>query len=219
MTTLTSLPPAPQRNDPANFATKADAWVSALEATFTPEMNLIIPEINALSSSAVSAASTASTAATNADISAANAATASGAPMWVSGSTYALGAATWSSVNRLVYRKITASSVSTIDPSSDPTNWALLGTVGLSVVVVTGTSVNAAANGHYVLTNVAATTVTLPASPLDGTTVAITPFNALLTNVAARNAGTIMSLSEDMTLDNQNATVTLRFLNNTWRLV
>jgi len=52
MTTLTALPPAPQRSDPANFATLADAWVSALEDTFTPEMNLIIPEINALAVSA-----------------------------------------------------------------------------------------------------------------------------------------------------------------------
>jgi len=65
MTTLTALPPAPQRSDPANFATLADAWVSALEDTFTPEMNLIIPEINAL---AVSAGTDATTATTQAGI-------------------------------------------------------------------------------------------------------------------------------------------------------
>jgi len=71
MTTLTALPPAPQRNDPANFATLADAWVSALEDTFTPEMNLIIPEINAL---IVAADTDATTATTQAGIAVANAA-------------------------------------------------------------------------------------------------------------------------------------------------
>lgn len=61
MTTLTALPPAPQRSDPANFATKADAWVGALETTFTPQMNLIIPEINALAAAADVDAATATT--------------------------------------------------------------------------------------------------------------------------------------------------------------
>jgi len=71
MTTLTALPPAPQRSNPSTFATLADAWVSALEDTFTPEMNLIIPEINAL---ATSADVDATTATTQAGIAVANAA-------------------------------------------------------------------------------------------------------------------------------------------------
>jgi len=71
MTTLTALPPAPQRSNPSTFATLADAWVSALEDTFTPEMNLIIPEINAL---ATSADTDATTATTQAGIAVANAA-------------------------------------------------------------------------------------------------------------------------------------------------
>ena len=76
MTTLTPLPSAPQRADPTTFATRADVWVNALETVFTPQMNLIIPEINALSSAATTGASTATTKASEASASASTASTA-----------------------------------------------------------------------------------------------------------------------------------------------
>lgn len=87
--------------------------------------------------------------------------------------------------------------------------------------IVTGTSQTAVSGGHYVLTNVAATTVTLPASPTAGDTVWVTPGNGLTTNVIAQGGSKIMSLAEDMTLDNFNVTVQLRYINSTlgWRLV
>jgi hypothetical protein len=216
---------APSTASPTNFDTRADALLGALP-TMVTELNALGTNVYANAGDAASSAVTsaaqaaaAATAATNASISAANAATSSGAAMWVTGTTYALGAATWSPANRVIYRKITASSVSNTDPSTDPTNWALLGTVGMSVVVVSTTTQVAAVNGHYVLTNVALTTVTLPATPASGATVAITPANGLLTNVIARNGSTIMGLSEDMTLDSASVTVTLRFLNNDWRMI
>jgi hypothetical protein len=87
------------------------------------------------------------------------------------------------------------------------------------IVLVSGTTQTAITDMHYVLTNVAATTLTLPASPVSGDTVAVTPANSLATNVIARNGNTIMGISEDMTLDSATATVTLRFLNNSWRLI
>jgi hypothetical protein len=90
---------------------------------------------------------------------------------------------------------------------------------GLAIVEVTGTSVTAVNNNLYVLQNVAATTVTLPATPINGETVGICTNNSLTTNVIARGGNTIMGLAEDMTLDNANATVTLRYLASTWRLV
>jgi hypothetical protein len=90
---------------------------------------------------------------------------------------------------------------------------------GLGVVTVTTTTQTAVVGSHYVLTNVAATTLTLPASPASGDTVAVTVANALTTNLIARNAQTIMGLAEDMTLDNPFETVTLRFLNSTWRKI
>ena len=88
------------------------------------------------------------------------------------------------------------------------------------VSVVAGTSQAAVAGAHYILTNVAATTVALPATPTSGDTVWVTWTNSLATNVIARNAQTIMGLAEDMTLDaSTNGTVQMRFVNSSWRLV
>jgi hypothetical protein len=88
------------------------------------------------------------------------------------------------------------------------------------VAVVSGTSQTAVAGSHYILTNVAATTVTLPASPSSGDTVWVTWTNSIATNVIARNGQTIMGLAEDMTLDAiTNGTVQLRFVNSSWRLL
>lgn len=88
------------------------------------------------------------------------------------------------------------------------------------VAVVSGTTQTAVAGSHYILTNVAATTVTLPASPTSGDTVWVTWTNSLATNVIARNAQTIMGLAEDMTLDaSTNGTVQLRFVNSSWRIL
>ncbi len=88
-----------------------------------------------------------------------------------------------------------------------------------TVAVVSGTSQTATAGSHYVLTNVAATTVTLPASPASADTVWITVANDLATNVIARNGNTIMGLSEDMTLNSAYASVQLRYINSSWRIV
>lgn len=88
-----------------------------------------------------------------------------------------------------------------------------------TVAVVSGTTQTAVAGSHYILTNVAATTVTLPASPSSADTVWITVANSLATNVIARNGNTIMGLSENMTIDAAYATVALRYVNSTWRLV
>ena len=92
--------------------------------------------------------------------------------------------------------------------------------LGGPVTVVSGTTQTAVAGNHYVLTNVAATTVTLPASPASGDTVWVTWTNTLITNVIARNGSTIMGDASDMTLDAAtNGTVQLRFVNGGWRLV
>lgn len=92
--------------------------------------------------------------------------------------------------------------------------------LGGPVTVVTGTSQTAAAGNHYILTNVAATTVTLPASPASGDTVWVTWTNTLATNVIARNSSTIMGSASDMTLDaSTNGTVQLRYINSSWRLM
>lgn len=88
-----------------------------------------------------------------------------------------------------------------------------------TVAVVSGTTQTAVAGSHYVLTNVAATTVTLPASPASADTVWVTVANSLATNVIARNGKTIMGLSEDLTLNSAYASVQLRYVNSSWRIV
>jgi hypothetical protein len=82
-------------------------------------------------------------------------------------------------------------------------------------------SITAVAGQHIVCTNVSAVTITLPASPAAGDTVWVTPGNALTTNVIARNSSNIMSLAENMTVNNASATVALRYINAGlgWRLV
>jgi hypothetical protein len=92
--------------------------------------------------------------------------------------------------------------------------------VGLNIVVVTGTTYTAVTRDHAILTNVAATTITLPAAPAAGAIVWITWTNSNANNVVARNGSTIMGFAEDMTLDSApNGTVQLRFVNSSWRIL
>lgn len=99
------------------------------------------------------------------------------------------------------------------------TSWAAAG--GLALNVVTGTTQTAVAGNHYVLTNVAATTVTLPATPSDGDIIWVTVGNGLTTNVLARNGNNIQSIAEDCTLNSNYAAVQLRYINSTigWTFV
>lgn len=88
------------------------------------------------------------------------------------------------------------------------------------LVIVTATTRTMSVNEHAVLTNVAASTVTLPASPAAGDICWITVANGLSTNIVARNSNKIMSLAEDMTLDVTAGTIQLRYINSTigWSL-
>lgn len=88
--------------------------------------------------------------------------------------------------------------------------------VGLpTIYVVTSTTQSARANFQYILINTAATTVTLPRNPASGDTVYVTVANNLVTNVVARNGSNIMSVAQDMTLDNPYAGVQLRYADST----
>lgn len=60
MTTITALPPAPDRGDPANFADEADAFVAALP-TFGTEANAVASEVNANAATATTQAGIATT--------------------------------------------------------------------------------------------------------------------------------------------------------------
>ena len=139
-----------------------------------------------------------------------------GATVWVSGTTYVIGDTRWSPLDSRVYRRKTAGA-GTTDPSADATNWAYVST-DRPMIVVSGTTVTCAAGFDYVLTNVAASTATLPASPTSGDTgIRLWMANGLTTNVIARNGQTIMGSATDMTYDIQYSNPTFRFVNGTWR--
>lgn len=217
-TPITALPAAPDRGDRATFSSRAVAMFAALKDVFVGQVNAIATVTNTNATEAATSATSAATSEYNAGVHAANAAAASGAPMWVSGTTYTLGAPAWSPANRLVYRRIVAGAGST-DPSTDPANWAVMGVIGLPIVAVSGTTATAAPNAHYEMQNASASTLTLPASPISGDTVAVTFTNSLLSNVIARNGNTVMDIAEDMTIDAAQKTIPLRYITNTWRLV
>lgn len=72
MTTITALPTAPSRADPANFRTRADAFMAALP-TFATETNTVAGEVNTNATNAATSASTATTQAGTATTQAGNA--------------------------------------------------------------------------------------------------------------------------------------------------
>ena len=86
-----------------------------------------------------------------------------------------------------------------------------------TLVLVSATTQTAVAGNHYVLTNVAATTITMPATVTAGDLIFITSGNGLATNVVAYS-GThkIMGLLENLTI-NTTAYITLqlRYINAT----
>lgn len=112
---ITPLPTPPSRDDPTNFATRADAFLGALP-DFATEANALAVSVNA---DAVSADADATAAAA----SAAAATAAANVTKWVSGTTYTEGAVVWSPTNYLTYRRKSTGG-GTTDPSSDSTNWA-----------------------------------------------------------------------------------------------
>lgn len=131
-TPISSLPTPPSRSDPANFATRGDAFMGALP-TFQSQANSLATNVynNAVEAEgdAVAAAVSEAAAASSASLAssmAAAAAAAAGAQAWVSGTTYQAGAVVYSPLNFQGYRRKTTGA-GTLDPSTDPTNWAALG--------------------------------------------------------------------------------------------
>lgn len=84
-----------------------------------------------------------------------------------------------------------------------------------ALVVVSGTSFSATAGNHYVLTNAAATTGTLPASPVAGDVIWVTVANGRTDNLLARNGRNIQSLAEDLTMNLSYLALQLRYINST----
>jgi hypothetical protein len=205
---LNPPPASPTRASPSTFATRADAWVSWME-TWAPDFETaaVASEVNASESYANAVAAQAS-------------ANSVGAALWVSGTTYAIGDVRRSPANQFPYRRLTAGA-GTTDPSADATNWTLAAMFYPSMLIVSATTQTASAWWHYILTNASATTLTLPANPSAGDVVWVTTANGRTDNVVERNAKNIMSLAENMTLNERNGTTQLRYADTTrgWIIV
>ena len=142
---ISNLPSPPSRQDPANFADEADAFLGALP-TFQSEVNGAGTYFDSQNTIATTQAGIATTQAGNAATSASSAAAsataaeaASGAELWVSGTTYAVGDNVYSPSTFFTYRSKSAFT-STTDPASDTTNWVLVGVGGTALLSVTNTT-------------------------------------------------------------------------------
>ena len=208
MTTITALPTPPSRSDPANFAARGDAFLTALP-TFVTETNLVASEVNANAIAADASADDANAsklAAQQSEIAAAAsvnaAAAAAGAVKWVSGTTYAEGVVVWSPLTFFNYRRKIAGA-GTTDPSADAVNWFLIGAPLAMPQVYISANTAAQAGIHYILT--APLTLTLPANPQERDVIMITD----VSNTAncfinpngkkIRNDATVMKLNTKFT--------------------
>jgi len=168
--TITNLPAAPSRQDPANFADEADAFLGALP-TFQTEVNTAGDYIETTAAAAETNATNAATSASEAAASAT--AAANEAAPWVSGASYTAGDVVWSNVDYASYRAKTTHSGVATDPPSDTTNWENL--TGFRQLTDFGiTSSSAELN---ILDGVTATAAEL--NILDGATVTTAELNKL----------------------------------------
>jgi len=142
---ISNLPSPPSRQDPANFADEADAFLGALP-TFQSEVNGAGDYFDSQNTIATTQAGIATTQAANAatsaslaEASAVAAEAASSAELWVSGTTYAVGDNVYSPSTFFTYRSKSAFT-STTDPASDTTNWVLVGVGGTALLSVTNTT-------------------------------------------------------------------------------
>lgn len=224
---ITALPTPPSRLDPVNFADRADTFLGQLP-TFATEANALQADVNAKqlqvatdTSTTTSAKNTALQAASDSLNYSNNAAAYAGATLWVSGSTYALGAVVYSSVTNRSYRKITGTPGGTVDPSSNVTDWKLI-SAGIPVIQLTSTdTVTAVAGVHYVMTNTLQCLVTLPSNPFSDDKVTVTFANSRTDNRVLRNGANIYGVAEDLDIDLSGLTLNFIYVSNTygWRIL
>ena len=171
---ISALPSPPSRQDPANFADEADAFLGALP-TFQSEVNASgtyidgkAAEVDTDAATATTQAGIATTQAANAANSAtaaANSAASAGGVLWVSGTSYAVGYVVYSPITFTNYRCIQATS-GTTDPSLDEVNWVSTGGGGgggLTEQTATTTATTETAIATYVAAEYTAMELTVVA--------------------------------------------------------
>lgn len=182
---ITTLPVPPTRNDPANFAERADSFLSALP-TFAIEANVLQADVNAKQTAAAANQVAAQAAQTAAEA-------ASNATVWVSGTTYAVGNVRYSPIDFKSYRRKTAGA-GTTDPSSDSTNWQLLTGLGNVDLSAAQTLTNKTINGtNNTITNVSLTTGVAGTLPVANGGTGGTTAAAARSSLGADNASNLTS--------------------------
>lgn len=162
---ITALPTPPSRSDPTNFADRGDAFLGQLPQ-FATEANVLAADVNDKQVIASTAATTATNAATTASTASSLAVSAGGATLWVSGTTYAVGATVISplKLGNSYRRKIAGAG--TTDPSLDATNWTPV-LFGLQIVNThtDSVTVTSASIGYHITAMTAiGKSITLPAA-------------------------------------------------------
>lgn len=167
-----SPPEAPNRDIPAGFAAKMDAflsWMVGFYAFLVASLANVFANATEAYNSAVAAASSAA-AALASQIAAANSASVAGsastAPMWASGN-YNAGVYARSPSSLLAYIARTTGAKPT-DPAADPINWALAAPAAMQLVLISTTSGAISVGQDALFTNAAASAGTAPASPAIG---------------------------------------------------
>ena len=155
---ITALPSPPDPANRATFNTLAYPWSAALP-TFSTEVSAVAANVKANADDAATSSTTATAKAAEAVAAASAATTTANASAWVNGGTYALNDNAISGVDFQTYRKKTASSVTSTDPSADGANWVQ---VGGSTIGAGGTTSTASIT--LTASSAAAMTVT-PATP------------------------------------------------------
>lgn len=196
MTTITALPTPPSRQDPLNFATRADAFLGQLNQ-FGTECNAVASEVNSAASAAASSSSSATSAASAASASASAAqAAANYKGEWSSLTGILNTPATVSYQGKFYVLTTNVSDVTTHTPGVSSV-WVITGTVENPLTISTNTT--AVVFNYYKVT--ANCNVTLPASPANGQWVDFLNETGTNNFTILRNGKNIMGQTQDLTVN------------------
>lgn len=219
---LTQFPTPPSSADPANFDTRADAFLGHFP-TFVAEANQLSVEVETNANTVVNAYSGIGDLASQATA-------ASGVTAWTSGS-HAINVCKYSLIDYRIYRKIASTNNYPLeDPYTSVSNsrgeWALATSWHLFSEVTSTTPITGKSFMHYVLTNTgAAQQVNLPTTGLilKNSIVGVTVANNRVDNKV--NPGASFSINggtngDILVLNKKFATIHLLYVEaNKWRII
>jgi hypothetical protein len=213
---ITALPTPPTRDDPQNFAERADEFVGAMPV-FVTEANALAVDVNAKQVAAADSAAEAAISANNAQI-AANAATSAAAYVGeYSTLSGALNIPASTLYGGRLYLLVANVADVTLHVPGVSDKWLLLGTYENPITISTNT--NVAVFNYYRVT--ASCIATLPASPVNGQWVGFINKTGTSNFTVSRNGKTIEGTADDLNANVNHKTFRLLFDSslNTWLIL